>query len=80
MLTCLGRVRVQVIGLPCCRKSIIGVRIPLLVLGNGRLKFLLPNIAPGAHSVADNLNIELRHLAKRRFKHAKGKKTICAEN
>jgi hypothetical protein len=80
MLTCLGRVRVQVIGLPCCRKSIIGAWVPLLVLRNGHFKPLLPNIAPGAHSVADDLDIELCHLPKRRFKHAKEKKDKCAGN
>jgi hypothetical protein len=48
--------------------------MPLLVLRNGRFKLLLSDITPRAHRVADDLDIELRHLAKRRFKHAKEKK------
>jgi hypothetical protein len=72
--TCLRRVRIQIIWLPCCREGVIGARILLLVLRNGRLQLLLPDIAPGAHSVADDLDVELRHPAESRFKHAKGKK------
>jgi hypothetical protein len=70
-LACLWRVRIQVIGFPCGRKSIIGAWVPLLVLRNGCLQLLLPNIAPGAHRVADNFDIKLRHVAKCRFKHAR---------
>jgi hypothetical protein len=72
--TCLRRVGIQVIWLPCCREGVIGARILFLVLRNGGLELLLPDITPGAHSVADDLDVELRHLAKCRFKHAKEKK------
>lgn len=48
--------------------------MPLFVLSNGCFKLLLPDIAPGANRVTDDLDIELRHFAKCGFKHAKGEK------
>jgi hypothetical protein len=45
--------------------------MPFLVLSNGCLKLLLPDIAPWANSVANDLDIELHHFAKCWFKHAK---------
>lgn len=41
--------------------------MPFLVLGNGFLKLLLADIAPGADSIADNLDVELGHFAKQIF-------------
>lgn len=33
------------------------------------IQLLLPNVAPGTHSVADDFNIEVGHIAKGRSEH-----------
>jgi hypothetical protein len=48
--------------------------MPFLVLSNRCLELLLPDIAPGANSVADDFDIELRHSSNCGFKHAKERK------
>jgi hypothetical protein len=62
-LTSFGRVGIQIVGRPGNVK-VIGVAIFPAPLGNGTFQPLLAHIAPGAHDIRDNLNVELGHSAK----------------
>lgn len=57
-----GGVRVQVEGRPGCGEGVGRVR--LLVLGYGQVEAVLAHVAPGAHGIADDLNVVVGHFAE----------------
>ena len=65
----LRRIWDQIIRLPSCRKGITRLRIAFLISLYGFIHLLFTNIAPWADSVADDLDIEVRHLAKTGAEH-----------
>jgi hypothetical protein len=69
-LSYLGRIWIEVKRFPGRGEGVVRVWVALLVLRDRLFELFLPNITPGAHSIANNLDIELRHLIKSWSEHS----------